>query len=133
MRAYLRGSKKSQQKTATKPKGKQSVRKLTKQGAVLESIEVKNGSVKRFRRVARKYGIDFAVKRDTSEKYAKYLIFFKSRDAASMTAAFKEFSTRELHKSKEKPPITKTLQRMNERVKNQDLNRTRQRNRGRER
>ena len=132
MRAFLRGGKRIH-KAATTHKGKQTVRQLTKQGATLENIEVKNSSVKSFKSIARKYGVDFAVKRDTSEKYAKYLIFFKSRDAASMTAAFNEFSTRELRKSKDKPPIKQTLQRMNERVKNQDLNRTRQRDRGRDR
>ena len=38
--------------------------------------------------LARKYGVDYAVKKDRSSSPPKYLIFFKGRDADALTAAF---------------------------------------------
>lgn len=81
-------------------KGKQSVKHLVRQ-------------------VARKYGIDFALKKDTSTQPPRYLVFFKSRDADALTAAFREYSGRVVKdKSKEKPSIRKQLVKLQEVVKN---------------
>jgi hypothetical protein len=38
----------------------------------------------------RKYNVDFALKRDTTEMPPKWLVFFKAKDAAALTAAFEE-------------------------------------------
>ena len=60
--------------------------------------------------MARKYGIDFALKKNASTKPPQYLVFFKSRDADALTAAFREYSGRVVKdKSKEKPSIRKQL------------------------
>lgn len=44
-------------------KGKQSVKHLVRQGAGVSNIEITDGNIKSFEKVARKYGIDFALKR----------------------------------------------------------------------
>ena len=44
--------------------GKIPVKKLVGQGAGAKSIEVTDNNIKAFERVARKYNVDFAVKRD---------------------------------------------------------------------
>ena len=57
-------------------KGKQSVKHLVRQGAGVSNIEITDGNIKSFERVARKYGVDFAlaeysgkvVKRQSQEK-----------------------------------------------------------------
>lgn len=41
---------------------------------------------------ARKYRVDYAVKKDRSVSPLKYLVFFKTRDADALTAAFTEYS-----------------------------------------
>ena len=41
--------------------------------------------------VARKYNVDFAVKKDKTTEPPKYLVFFKGRDADAVAQAFKEF------------------------------------------
>ena len=41
-------------------RGKQSVKHLVRQGAGVSNIEVTDGNIKSFERVARKYGVDFA-------------------------------------------------------------------------
>ena len=50
------------QKTASQPKiyrGKQSVKHLVEQNAAISNIEVTDGNIKSFERVARKYNVDF--------------------------------------------------------------------------
>ena len=47
-------------------------------------------NIKDFEGTAKKYGIDFALKKDISENPPRYLVFFKGRDADVMEAAFKK-------------------------------------------
>lgn len=79
-------------------KGKQSIKHLMEQNAAINNIEVTDGNIKAFERTARKYGIDFALKKDSSEQPPRYLVFFKGRDVDVMTQAFKEFSARAVKK-----------------------------------
>ena len=54
------------------PQGKQSVKKLIGQNQGVSSIELADGSIRDFEHVARKYGVDFAIKK------VKTLTSFKS-------------------------------------------------------
>lgn len=72
-------------------KGKQSVKHLVRQGVGVSNIEITDGNIKSFEKVARKYGIDFALKKDVSTQPPRYLVFFKSKDADALTAAFREY------------------------------------------
>ena len=54
---------------------------LVRQGAGGFNIEVTNCDIKSFERVTRKYGVDFALKKDTTETPPRYLVFFKGQDA----------------------------------------------------
>ena len=95
------------QKTASQPKtyrGKQSIKHLVEQNAAISNIEVTDGNIKSFQRTANKYGIDYALKKDTSEEPPRYIVFFKGRDVDVMTQAFKEFSARTV-KQKDKPSL----------------------------
>ena len=92
-----------------KPSGKQTVRQLIGQNQGVSNIEITNSNIKGFERIARKYGVDFAVKKDRSVSPPKYFVFFKARDADVMTAAFKEYTGKSLNKDK-KPSVRKKLQ-----------------------
>ncbi|MCL2445958.1 MAG: PcfB family protein [Oscillospiraceae bacterium] len=105
--------------------GKQSIRQLAKSGAKLENIPVGSDNIKDFERVARKYSISFAVRRDISEDPLRHLVFFKSRDADSMTAAFREFSAGQLGCEKERLSLRQALQQALEKVQAQVLTKTR--------
>ena len=94
IRKLLAEMKKSRDSPPEIPHGKQSVKQLVKQGAGVSNIEVTNSNIKSFERVARKYGVDFALKKDRSGNKPKYLVFFKARDADALTAAFTEFSSK---------------------------------------
>lgn len=61
--------------------GKIPVKKLIGQGEGAKSIEVTDSNIKSFERVARKYNVDFAVKKDKTTEPPKYLVFFKGKDA----------------------------------------------------
>ena len=109
------------QKQASRPKtyrGKQSIKHLVEQNAAISNIEVTDGNIKSFEHSARKYGIDYALKKDTSEQPPRYLVFFKGRDVDVMTQAFKEFSARTI-KQKEKPSLRQKLSRQKEQSKSQ--------------
>ena len=47
--------------------GKQSLKKLAQQNVQLSNIEITDNNIKAFEKVAKKYGIDFSLKRDKSE------------------------------------------------------------------
>ena len=63
------------------PHGKQTVKQLIGQNQGISNIEITDPSIKEFEKIARKYGVDYAVKKDRSSSPPKYLIFFKGRDA----------------------------------------------------
>ena len=97
--------------------GKKSFKQLSKGGS-LQNIEITDGNIKSFEKVARKYGIDFALKKDASTQSPRYLVFFKSKDADALTAAFREYSGKVVKsQSKEKPSIRKQLSKLQEVVK----------------
>jgi len=106
----LQGQKQPKQDKEDKTyKGKQSMDKLMKQNVQLSNIEITDGNIKSFERVAKKYSIDFSLKKDVNADPPRYYVFFKARDADVMTAAFKEYTGQSLSKDK-KPSVRKKLQ-----------------------
>ena len=107
------------QKTASQPKtyrGMQTVKHLVSQNAAISNIEVTDGNIKSFDRTAKKYGIDYALKKDTSELPPRYIVFFKGRDVDVMTQAFKEFSSKTV-KRQEKPSLRQQLSKQIQKAK----------------
>lgn len=106
----LQGQKQPKQDKEDKTyKGKQSMDKLMKQNVQLSNIEITDGNIKSFERVAKKYSIDFSLKKDVNADPPRYYVFFKARNADVMTAAFKEYTGQSLNKDK-KPSVRKKLQ-----------------------
>jgi hypothetical protein len=99
-------------------KGKQTVKQLVRQGQGVSNIEITNKNIKSFESVARKYGVDFALKKDKTSNPPKWLVFFKAKDADALTAAFKEF-TAKVVKRRSKPSLTETLDNMDKKAKSQ--------------
>ena len=98
--------------------GKQTLRQLMKHNTGVSNIEITDQNIRAFSVTAKKYGIDFALKKDTSGEIPRYLVFFKGRDADIITAAFREFSAKNLKKEK-KPSIRKELEQAKQQVKTQ--------------
>lgn len=96
-----------------KPCGKQTVKQLVGQNQGVANIEITDKNIRDFDRVARKYGVDYALKKDKSGEIPKYLVFFKARDGDALTAAFKEY-TAKTERKKERPSVLQTLRRLKE-------------------
>lgn len=122
MEQYLK-----QQRNPRAPHGKQSVKSLVRQGTGVQNIEITDKNIRSFQSVARKYGVDYALKKDTSSQPPRYLVFFKARDTDALTAAFREFSGKQLKRNK-KPSILVQLKKFQEQIMNYDKVRNRTKN-----
>ena len=113
--------------------GKQTIGQLMEQNTGLTNIEITDQNIKSFERIARKYNIDFALKKDKAASPPRYLVFLKARDVDVMTAAFREYSAKDLAKSK-KPSLRKALAKSQEQARRQQRERVKekQKDRGRE-
>ena len=105
------------------PHGKQTVKQLIGQNQGVSNIEITDPSIKEFEKIARKYGVDYAVKKDRSSSPPKYLIFFKGRDADALTSAFTEYTNKMIKKAQkaqntERPSVLEKLNQFKELVKN---------------
>ena len=110
---YLAYRKDKAKNGPVKPCGKQSVKKLVQQDKGVTNIEITDKNIKDFERIARKYGVDFALKKDKTGDIPKYLVFFKARDADALTAAFKEY-TAKTDRKKERPSVLQKLRKFKE-------------------
>lgn len=98
------------------PHGKQTVRQLIGQGQGVNNIEVNDPSLRDFERIARKYGVDYAIKRDRAADPPRFLIFFKARDEAAITAAFTEFSANKVRNAS-RPSVLQKLAELSAKIK----------------
>ena len=110
------------------PHGKMTVRQLAAQDRGMQSIEVTDKNIGSFNRVARKYGIDFAPFKVKGED--KYLVFFKAPDTDAMTAAFTEYTQKQVRQAS-RPSMLAKLQKLPEQMKNVVHDRTRRKERER--
>ena len=114
LRAYLRHR---QNKKMTAGKGEQTVKQLIKQGQGASSMEVSGESIKDFKRIANKYGVDFAIVKDKTIDPPRYTCFFKAKDLDAITAVVKEYSAKVVKlQGKSKPSLLKELARLKEEI-----------------
>ena len=125
---FLEAQKNKSRDSPKIPHGKQSVKDLAKQNQGMNNIEITDKNIKSFEKSARKYGVDFAVKKDKSVKPPKYLVFFKGRDADAITAAFTDFTAKMVRKA-ERPSVLAQLRKFTELVKSTVSNRVKNKDR----
>lgn len=106
MQAALRKMKQSRDAPA-KP-GRQSLKQLAKGGS-LSSVEITEGNIKAFDPVARKYGISYDLKKDSTAEPPRWLVFFRAKDTDAMTAAFTEFTTKHVKRETDKPSVRESM------------------------
>ena len=88
--------------------GQQSLKQLKKHGAALSNIEITDANIGLFRPCAKKYGVDFTLRKDATTQPPLYLVIFKAKDADNMEQAFKEFTAKKLQRE-ERPSIRKDI------------------------
>ncbi len=100
--------------------GEQSVKELIGQGQGVSSMEVGDSGIKDFKKIANKYGVDFAIVKDKEADPPKYTVFFKAKDADAITQVLKEYAAKQTKKKeraeKERPSILKKLKAFKEKV-----------------
>lgn len=106
--AYKNAKKQGKAYRDVKPTGKQTVKQLVGQNQGVTNVEIEDKSIRDFERITRKYGVDYAIKKDKTSEIPKYLVFFKARDGDALNAAMTEFANKKL-KAKSKPSLLKKL------------------------
>lgn len=92
---FLRYSKnKLKEHRDVKPQGKQTVRELIAQNQGVEKTELTDkDELKSFERIARQYGVDYAIRKScTPEGKQHYILFFKARDRSAIDQAMLAYS-----------------------------------------
>lgn len=87
------------------PHGKVSYDKLASQGN-LDSIEITENNIADFLKTARKYDIDYALKRDSSTTPPTYHVFFSSGNSENFRKAFAEYAGKMSEKLSDKSVST---------------------------
>lgn len=124
MRRYM-----EQSRNSRAHHGRQTVKQLVRQGAGVQNIEITDKNIKSFEHVARKYGVDYALKKDPGE--GKYLVFFKAKDTDAFDAAFAEYTAKSLHRGgRDKPSLLAQLSHFKEVVKQMAQERARDKEKG---
>ena len=114
--------------------GQQSLKQLKKHGAALSNIEITEANIGAFKPCAKKYGVDFALRKDKTTQPPHYVVIFKSKDADNLEQAFREFTAKTLSKE-QRPSIRKVLSAMKKKTAEQTKQRAKEkiRERGLER
>ena len=107
------------------------MKQLIGQNQGVSNIEVTDSNIKSFERIARKYGVDYAVKKVRSASPPKYLVFFKARDTDALTAAFTEFTAKQVQQ-KDKPSIIAQIRSLAEHIRAISKDRVKNKEKGRE-
>ena len=104
----------------TNTKGKQSVKELIGQDQGVSSMEIGDSGIRDFKKLANKYGVDFAIVKDKNETPPKYTVFFKARDADAITQVLKEYAAKQTKRKKsaekERPSVLQKLKKFKEKV-----------------
>ena len=129
---YLDYRKNKQREEPAVPHGKQTVKQLIGQNQGVSTIESNDPHIKNFERIARKYGVDYAIKKVRTEDKPKYVIFFKARDTDALTQAFTEYTRKSAEREK-KPSVLQKLHDIGAKMQNKALERTKTKQRSAER
>ncbi len=114
--AYALGEAAKKIRKSQAPQGKQTVKQLLRHGGEASAIDLP-GRAKDFDRVARRWGVDYAIKR--VEK-GKYLLFFRAKQADAITGCFSEYSRRMMNRGRDRRvPLREQLKRAQELVRDQ--------------
>ena len=110
IRKYLQHREKVKAKKGRDPAvhGKQSVKKLLGQNQGAANAEIEKEGIKDFERLAKKYGVDFAVRKDKTVDPPRYFVFVRAKDADALDAICKEHQARSMTKDR-KPSVLAQL------------------------
>jgi hypothetical protein len=98
--------------------GKQSIDELIKQNQGVSSMVVGDKGIRQFEKIAKKYGVDFAVVKDKSKDTPVYTAFFKARDTDALEAVMNDYG-KKMMKIEQRPSVRQRLKKLIEKAKAQ--------------
>ncbi len=114
-------NKRKAKKTPTIKGKKMSVKKLVKKYDGLKTADIEEeNQIKDFEKIARKYNLQYALKKDPKTNPPSYVVFFKGRDADVIDKALLEF-TQKKTKKKDKPSLMEKMKQFKEKSKQLDI------------
>ena len=88
---------------------------LIRQGQGVSSIPLADEGMKDFQKIARKYGVDFAIVKDKNQNPPIYTVFFKAKDMDAITRILQDYSAKQVKKaSVEKTSVLEKLKKFKE-------------------
>ena len=116
------------QSASVAPRGKQKVKQLVAQGKGVSNVEITDPSIREFEKYARKYGVDYAIKRQRDPP--RFMVFFKAQDTGAIEAAMSEYSQAKVRKAS-RPSVLQKLARFKALVKKPVIDREKRKERER--
>lgn len=95
--------------------GKQRIKQLIRKDQGVTSVDVSKTELRDFQKVARKYGVDFAVVKHLNEKPPVYSVFFKAKDQDAITDVIRAYTQKKLMKE-QRPSLLERLHKLKEKV-----------------
>ena len=110
--------------------GRNSMKRLTARDPGASTIEV-TGRIRSFERIAKKHEVRYHIEKDPGTDPPKWTVYFKANQADALTAAFKEYTRKDLARST-RPSLLSQLAKFKElaqalgrdKVKNKEHERT---------
>ena len=109
--------------------GKKSMKQLMNEGSEISNIEITDNNIKSFEKVARKYHIDYSLKKDSSMDPPRYMVFFRAKDVDVMTAAFREYTGLSMSKEQKKSVTQKLQKAIEKTISHRERDRSKEKNR----
>ena len=112
-----------------KPRGKQSIKELIAQNQGVEKTELADKEeVRTFDRIAKQYGVDYAIKKGVSpEGKKRYILFFKARDRSAIDQVMSAYAAEFMKNHKrERSPIETVVDPIKEIVSDKKKDRLRE-------
>lgn len=91
--------------------GRMTIKELMKERSGLSNIEIHDEHIHDFERIARRYGIEYAIKKERSKESPHYLVFFRGKDTDVLQTAFNEFVKKRL-KIQDRPSLREKLEKL---------------------
>lgn len=119
---------KMQQQRHSVKAGRNSLKRLAGHDGGMNTIEV-SGRIRSFERYARKHQVRYHIEKEVGSKPPRWTVYFKANQADALTAAFKEYTRKNLERA-EKPSLIAQLHKFTELVKSIGKDRVRNKEHG---
>ena len=103
---------KMEQERNTPKIGRNSMKRLTARDPGANTIEV-TGRIRSFERYARKHQVRYHIEKDVGTDPPKWTVYFKANQADALTAAFKEYTQKDLTRE-QRPSLLSQLHKFKE-------------------